>query len=123
MAAIIVTNGEHEGLFLPLGKKTTVIGRDEALPLQIRDEKVSRKHLQIRFDPSDEKYHALDMKSANGLLINGRKVSSEIVLVDGDELQIGDTHLIFALQIPSDKTNALEVARVVGQRRQSTLIR
>lgn len=126
MASIIVATGPggaQEGLFLPLGKKTSVIGRDESLPLQIEDGAVSRKHLQIRYEPSDGTYRALDMKSGNGLFINGRRVFDETVLVDGDEITIGGTKLLFTLEDPQDKANALTVIKKVGERKRSTLVR
>ncbi len=126
MASIIVASGPggaQEGLFLPLGKKSSVIGRDESLPLQIEDGSVSRKHLQIRFEASDASYRAQDMKSGNGLYINGRRVFDETKLVDGDELMIGATKLLFVLEEPTDKANALTVIKKVGERKRSTLVR
>lgn len=123
MPSLIVSSGKQEGLFLPLGKKTSVIGRDEALPLQVEDEKVSRRHVQIRFEPSDDRYRAQDMKSTNGTLYNGRQVTTEVVLSEGDEIQIGDTRLLFTMEDPKDRPNALEVLKKVGERRRSTLMK
>jgi pSer/pThr/pTyr-binding forkhead associated (FHA) protein len=123
MPSLIVSSGKQEGLFLPLGKKTSVIGRDEALPLQVEDEKVSRRHVQIRFEPTDSRYRAQDMKSTNGTLYNGRQVTTEVVLSEGDEIQIGDTRLLFTMEDPKDRPNALEVLKKVGERRRSTLMR
>ena len=123
MASLIVANGTQEGLFLPLGKKSSVVGRDEALPLQLEDERVSRKHLQVRFEASDNTYRALDMKSANGVYVNNRRVTTETVLADGDEITIGQTKLYFVLQDPADKANALTVIKKAGEKRRSTLLR
>ena len=47
MASIIVMTGEQEGDYYPLGQRTNVIGRAENLPIQILDERVSRKHMKI----------------------------------------------------------------------------
>ena len=47
MASLIVTSGEQKGEYLPLGRRTSVIGRAENLPFQILDDVVSRKHLRI----------------------------------------------------------------------------
>ena len=58
MASIIVVTGSNKGDYYPLGHRTTVIGRDEALPIQILDPKVSRKHMQIRYD-ADKKFSAV----------------------------------------------------------------
>jgi pSer/pThr/pTyr-binding forkhead associated (FHA) protein len=126
MASIIVVSGPgglQEGLYLPLGKKTSVIGRDESLPLQIEDGAVSRKHVQIRYEPSDGSYRALDMKSGNGVYINGRRVMDETKLVDGDELLVGATKLVFVVEDPTDKANALTVLKKVGERRRNTMVR
>jgi pSer/pThr/pTyr-binding forkhead associated (FHA) protein len=46
MASLIVISGKQTGEFLPLGSRTSVIGRAESLPLQIPDDMVSRKHLR-----------------------------------------------------------------------------
>jgi hypothetical protein len=43
MASVIVTTGDQKGEFLPLGRRTSVIGRAENLPLQVRDDLISRK--------------------------------------------------------------------------------
>jgi pSer/pThr/pTyr-binding forkhead associated (FHA) protein len=123
MPSLIVSSGNQEGLFLPLGKKTSVIGRDEAAPLQIEDEKVSRRHVQIRFEPADGRYRAFDMKSTNGTLYNGRQVTTEVVLSEGDEIQIGDTRMLFTMEDPKDRPNALAVLKKVGERRRSTLMK
>ena len=46
MASITVVSGESTGDYYPLAKRTMVIGRDEAVPIQVKDDRVSRKHLQ-----------------------------------------------------------------------------
>jgi hypothetical protein len=58
MACIIVTSGDGIWKYYPLGLRTSVIGRDEADPIQIIDEHVSRKHLQIRYDKQGDEYLA-----------------------------------------------------------------
>ena len=39
MASIIVMTGTQKGDYYPLGRRTNVIGRDEALPVQILDDR------------------------------------------------------------------------------------
>jgi hypothetical protein len=41
MASVIVTSGKQKGEYLPLGQRTSVIGRDEALSWQALDALVS----------------------------------------------------------------------------------
>jgi pSer/pThr/pTyr-binding forkhead associated (FHA) protein len=121
MATLIMGSGPREGYY-PLGQRTTVIGRDEALPIQVLDDRVSRRHVQIRYDPADASYHVLDMKSSNGVFINGRRIFTDTVLVDGDQIQIGDTKLLFAAADFDDKDIALAHFKKVGERRRSTLM-
>lgn len=123
MASLIISSGEKSGEYFPLGQRTTVIGRDEGVPLQILDERVSRKHAQIRFDEKAAAYILMDMKSVNGTFVNGRRMSTELVLADGDEIQLGDTKLMFTLADFTDKAGALAHFKRVGERRRSTLMR
>jgi pSer/pThr/pTyr-binding forkhead associated (FHA) protein len=120
MASLIVTTGKQEGDYYPLGRRTNVIGRDEALPIQILDNMVSRKHLQIRFEPSTQKYYAFDMKSRNGVYINNRKIEGEVELREGDVILIGLTSLLFADKDFKDKESALQHYKKVGERMRVT---
>ena len=106
MASIIVATGKQKGDYYPLGQRTNVIGRDEAVPIQILDELVSRKHMQIRFDKDKEQYYALDMKSKHGVFINGRKIDNENALADGDHIRIGGVTLFFTLKDFPDRKRA-----------------
>jgi len=122
MACVIVTTGQQKGEFLPLGRRTSVIGRIEALPLQILDDLVSRKHLRIRFDEPTNKYYAEDMESKHGVFINGRKVTAPTALVDGDEILIGQTTLMFTKEEFNDRESALMHYKKIGERMRPTQI-
>ena len=54
MASLFVFVSKDNQNYYPLGKRTTVIGRDEGLPIQILDDYVSRKHLKIAYEPETE---------------------------------------------------------------------
>jgi len=120
MASIIIASGDREGDYYPMGHRTNVIGRAEQLPIQILDDQVSRKHLQIRFDQTAGRYCALDMKSRNGVFINGARISQEVTLADGDRIRIGDTELLFVDQDFDDKESALHHYKQVGERSRPT---
>ena len=122
MASIIILTGTQKGDYYPLGQRTNVIGRDEALPIQILDEQVSRKHLQIYFKKDRGQYYALDMKSKHGVFINGRKINEETVLVDSDQILIGQTALLFTDKDFSDRESALSHFKKVGERIRPTHI-
>jgi len=120
MASLIVTNGKQEGDYYPLGRRTNVVGRDEALPIQILDNMVSRKHLQIRFDPTTNRFFAYDMKSRNGVYVNNRRVEDEVALKDGDVIMVGMTSILFVDRDFKDKDSALQHYKKVGERMRVT---
>ena len=121
MASIIVTSGEQKGEFLPLGKRTSVIGRAENLPLQILGSLVSRKHLRIFFDANTSKYYAEDLKSKHGVFINRFKITDTVVLSDGDEILIGDVTLLFTDQDFDDRESALSHYKKYGEQKRTTI--
>jgi pSer/pThr/pTyr-binding forkhead associated (FHA) protein len=120
MASLFVVSGGEQVNYYPLGKRTTVVGRDEAVPIQVVDKQVSRKHLQIRLDKKSECFYVTDMTSRNGVFINGRKINEETVLADGDRIRIGDTEMLFTLKDFPDRENALHNFKKAGERRFST---
>lgn len=122
MASIIITNGEQKGDYYPLGHRTNVIGRAENVPIQILDDLVSRKHLQIRYDKDESRYYALDMKSRHGVLINGARIKEETALVDADWIRIGQTDLLFTEKDFDDRESALSHFKKVGERSRPTQI-
>ncbi len=121
MASIIIMSGAQKGDYYPLGHRTNVIGRDESVPIQILDEHVSRKHMQIYLDKDKGHYCALDMKSKHGVFINNNRISEETVLVDGDQIRIGQTTLLFTDKDFSDRESALSHFKKVGERKYSTV--
>ncbi len=95
MASVIITSGDSKGEFLPLGRRTNVIGRTESLSLQVLDDMVSRKHLRIEFNEGTGKYYAEDLESRHGVFINKHKISEATVLSEGDEILLAQTTLLF----------------------------
>ncbi len=122
MATVIITSGDQKGDYYPLGQRTNVIGRAENVPIQILDDLISRKHLQIRFVREERKYYALDMKSKHGVFINGGKITGQTALVDGDEILIGQTTLLFTDKDFNDRESALSHFKKVGERSRPTHI-
>ncbi len=122
MASLIVMNGPQKNDYYPLGRRTNVIGRNEALMIQILDERVSRKHLQITYDKDKAAYHALDMSSRHGVYINGNKISGQTPLADGDQITIGTTTLWFTVDDFPDRDSALSHYKKVGERTRPTYI-
>lgn len=120
MASIVFMNGERKGDYFPLGRRTVVVGRAESLLLQVLDDQVSRKHLQIRFDADSETHYAADMNSKNGVIVNERKISAETALADGYIIRIGDTEFLYTDQDFEDAESALNHVKRVGERMRPT---
>jgi pSer/pThr/pTyr-binding forkhead associated (FHA) protein len=120
MASLFIISGARKGSYYPLGHRTNVVGRNEALPIQILDDLVSRRHLQIRYDKQQDKYYAVDMKSRHGVFINDRKIADETALADGDEILIGKTTLMFTDKDFGDWESALSHFKKVGERMRPT---
>ena len=122
MASLIVLSGPQKDTFYPLGHRTTVIGRSEALMIQILDERISRKHLQISYDKDKNEYYALDMSSKHGVYINNNKIDVQTCLAEGDCITIGATVFWFTLSDFPDKESALSHYKKIGERSRPTYI-
>jgi pSer/pThr/pTyr-binding forkhead associated (FHA) protein len=76
----------------PLGPGLTTIGRSSGNDITIDSLLVSRRH--ARLDCSAGRCTVEDLGSANGLFVNGRRVS-HAVLNPGDRLRLGDVELTY----------------------------
>ena len=122
MASIFIMSGPRKGDYYPLGQRTNVIGRDEALLIQILDEHISRKHMQILFDKNKQQHYAFDMKSKHGVFVNGNKITGETVLKDGDQILIGQTTLLFSEKDFDNSKSAMSHFKKVGERMRPTVV-
>ena len=120
MASIFVVSSDDDVKYYPLGRRNNVIGRDATVPIQIVDKKISRKHMQIRYDQSEECFFIIDMNSRNGVFINGKKIEEETVLADGDRIGVGDAEILFTLKDFPKRENALHHFKKVGQNKMTT---
>jgi len=73
--------------FTPITGSSTIVGRDKSSGLAIDDESVSRVHARI--DRDAEGLMVTDLKSRNGVLVNGEAMM-QAPLEPGDEVQFGD---------------------------------
>ncbi len=122
MASILVVSGKSRGYYLPLEEGTVTVGRDEACDLQVLDERVSREHLQVRYDQEKSRHRAQDLNSSNGVFINGRQIERDVELEDGDTILIGESKLFYSVKDFLDADAALSHFKHRGQRGKSTLI-
>jgi pSer/pThr/pTyr-binding forkhead associated (FHA) protein len=89
---LVVREGKNARYEIELRQPVTVIGRAADAGVRLADQAVSRRHAEIRV--SDDGATVSDLQSTNGTLLNGARVTTA-ALVDGDELRIGETVLVF----------------------------
>ncbi|MBI4713091.1 MAG: FHA domain-containing protein, partial [Planctomycetes bacterium] len=77
---------------IALSKPVFTIGRLPDNDLELNDNLCSRHHCEIVL--RDSKYLVNDLRSANGTMVNNKKITSQS-LQDNDEIQIGSYTLIF----------------------------
>jgi len=93
-ALIVRMSGQPDELFEIVAAET-LIGRAPSCDLQIPDEGISREHAVVLADGAT--YVLEDLQSTNGIKINAKRVRSA-ELGHGDEIEIGQTRLIFTLE-------------------------
>ena len=122
MATIYITKGPHDGDAYTINDETIVFGRGDECGVKLDDERTSRAHLQITFDPSSSRHSAEDLRSTNGTWHNGKSITSPIELSDGDIISLGNTTIEYCEQTYSsnDAAKAARTANMVGG--QPTLI-
>lgn len=97
MATVIVTAGPDQGAEVRLGEGSVLIGRHESCQLRLKDDRVSNKHLEIRFESADKVYRIKDLQSTNGTVVNSDRLTHERTLSERDEITLGSTRLLFKL--------------------------
>jgi len=93
MSAYVVVQTAAEPKQYPCERVLT-IGRVPPNDVILTDPKVSRHHAIIRLF-GDRRYHLVDLGSANGCLVNGRRVIVPCALANGDRIHIGEQMLTF----------------------------
>ncbi|HEX3144172.1 MAG TPA: FHA domain-containing protein [Pyrinomonadaceae bacterium] len=76
---------------IALTKEVTRLGRDPEGEVVIDADAavVSRRHAEIRL--SDGQYTITDLKSFNGTLVNGQRITETVSLFDGDQIELGNS--------------------------------
>jgi pSer/pThr/pTyr-binding forkhead associated (FHA) protein len=69
------------------------IGRAPSATLVVPDAQVSRMHARI--DLSDGLLSVRDLGSRNGTLVNARPIDGPVGLLDGDEIDVGTTRIVY----------------------------
>src|SRR5688572_27461914 len=88
MFAIIITEKGGEQRRMVFNKAEVTIGRVQGNDIVLPKGNVSKRHARIVL--KDGKFIIVDLKSTNGTYVNGRKITSPLVVKDSDKIYIGD---------------------------------
>jgi uncharacterized protein (TIGR02996 family) len=89
---------------LVFDEREVTIGRVEGNHVVLADANVSRRHARLVL--RDGKYILVDLKSTNGTYVNGRKLTSPLVVKENDRIYIGD----YTLAIEDDESESEQTA-------------
>ena len=123
MASIFIVAGKERGKYYVLENGVASCGRDEGADLQVVDEMVSRRHLEFHYVSEDKDCKVKDLESANGVFVNGGRISGEKSLADGDTIKIGESMLLYSEKNIRDLDTAMAFIKKRGEHGKSTLIR
>jgi len=111
---LVVIEGPEKGRIVPLRAGTLVIGRSKG-DVVIQDARISRSHVAIHVDEQSGKVTFTDLKSLNGVQLNGDSKETG-QLRDGDRLQLGNTTFDCQTQVVEDSST--EPAIRIGKKKQ-----
>jgi len=93
MFAVLISEKNGPSRRLEFNKAEVTIGRIQGNDIILPKGNVSKRHSRIVL--KDERFVVVDLKSTNGTYVNGRRVTSPLVIKPGDKVYIGD----FVLEI------------------------
>ena len=88
MFTIIIQEKGGESRRMVFNKAEVTIGRVQGNDIVLPKGNVSKRHARIVL--KDGKFIIVDLKSTNGTYVNGRKITSPLVVKDSDKIYIGD---------------------------------
>lgn len=93
-AWVKVLAGKNEGKDFILSKPMNIFGRDERADVPLfGDNSVGGQHCAIRAEKS--RHYLIDAGSQLGTVVNGQRAAGEILLRDGDMIQVGAHRILF----------------------------
>jgi len=93
VASLIVRSGTQAGDAFALHDPLTRLGRHPDSEISLDDITVSRRHAEV--ERTANGYVVRDAGSLNGTYLNAERIDDEVVLHQGDELQVGKFRLVF----------------------------
>ncbi|MFH8259904.1 FHA domain-containing protein [Streptomyces roseolus] len=93
-ALLVVRRGPNSGSRFLLDGELTTAGRHPQSDIFLDDFTVSRRHVEFR-RRQDGSFTVADVGSLNGTYLNREPIDTDVVLNNGDEVQIGKYRLVF----------------------------
>ena len=88
MFAVVITEKGGAQRRMEFDKNEVTIGRVQGNDIILPKGNVSKRHSRIVL--KDSRFIVVDLKSTNGTYVNGRKITSPLVVKAGDKVYIGD---------------------------------
>jgi len=95
---LVVLSGSDKDKIILLDKNEVAIGRETDNVFVLLDPLISRHHALLR--RKDDTYEVEDLDSANGVYLNGVRISGPQTLHDGDMMKLGNTEILFTRGAP-----------------------
>lgn len=89
-ARLILETGEPKGRVCPLAGPG-IIGRQTGCTFRIDDNRASREHAKVDYDPQLRHHFVTDLESRNGTFVNDTRITEPTVLNPGDRIRVGDS--------------------------------
>jgi len=95
VAFLVVTAGHRAGTRFPIAGDQATVGRHPDSDVFLDDITVSRRHVDLV--ATETGYTLSDVGSLNGTYVNGQRIDGEVMLTNGDEVQVGKFKLLYLL--------------------------
>jgi pilus assembly protein CpaF len=113
MFTILIQEKGGEQRRMVFNKPEVTIGRVQGNDIVLPKGNVSKRHARIVL--KDGKFIIVDLKSTNGTYVNGRKITSPLVVKDSDKIYIGDFIVGVDESASSEGDNPSETGNVPPQ--------
>jgi pSer/pThr/pTyr-binding forkhead associated (FHA) protein/tetratricopeptide (TPR) repeat protein len=92
VSKLVIFRGDAVETELHLGRDTVRIGRDERNAVVLNDKSISRFHAEVRQEGGT--FYIVDMKSRNGVHMNGHQIKGKAALTLGVPVTVGAYELV-----------------------------
>jgi len=99
---LIIEDDAGKTIVVPLSRDEVTIGRKEGNTIRLTERNVSRQHAKLT--KVNGTVSIEDLKSFNGIKINGDRIAGQVEVREGDLIEIGDYHLALQQEGAQDST-------------------